>query len=364
MVKFLSGSFLVIGAVIGGGILGIPLVSANYGFLLTLIFIIASWLVMTKTGLYVLDLSLSCPETYNSYYTIVGKYLGYKIQLLTVILFLWLLYFSLSSYISGCSSIIMSYMSSSSPWLSYFNISLANVVLIGTLIIISAKIIVRLNVVLVSCKLSLLVIAIMFGLPYFDHDHSISTHVVGNYPGALALLLVVINAFGYQFIIPSLVSYYGRDNRQFFKRIIITSTTAVLILYIAWLYTIYTIIPMDGQYGLLNIYQSNNQLLAFNHSLEFYLHSKSMSQILYAFQIVALFGSFFCVSLGVFDFLVDVFKSKNRFWIGIATFLPPFLLSLLSQNMYVYAMSAAGYISIILEVIIPYFARKKQKATP
>lgn len=357
MLRFLSGAFLIIGAVIGGGILAIPIVSANYGFLTTLIFIIASWLIMTKTGLYVLDLSLSCPEKYNSYYTIVGKFLGEKMQLITVVLFLWILYFSLSSYISGCTSLIMNHITWCSPLLSHFSISLACVTVFGTLIVMSAKLIVRLNVLLVSCKLALLVIAITFGSS-LTHS-SISTHVSGHLPGAFALLMVIVNAFGYQFIIPSLVSYYGRDNRQLFQWMLITSTTIVSALYIFWLYTIYALIPLEGEHGLLHIYQSSNQLLAFNYSLQFYLHSTSISQVLSAFQIVALFGSFFCVSLGVFDFLVDVFKAKNRFWVGIATFIPPLLLSLLSQNMYVYAMSAAGYIAVLLEIIIPFMARRK-----
>ncbi|MGQ3890172.1 aromatic amino acid transport family protein [Legionella sp. CNM-1927-20] len=357
MLRFLSGTFLIIGAIIGGGILAIPIVSANYGFSTTLVFILASWLVMTKTGLYVLDLILSCPEKYNSYYSIVGKYLGDKMQLITVTLFLWLLYFSLSSYISGCTSLIMSHLTWSHPLLSHFNISLGCVIILGTIVIISAKIIIRLNVVLVSFKLCLLGIAIIFGSMYATS--SVSTKIVGNPTGAFALLMVIVNAFGYQFIIPSLVSYYGRDNRNLFQWMLITSTTVVLLLYISWLYTIYTLIPSEGKHGLLSIYQSNNQLLAFNHSLKFYLHSTVMSQLLSTFQVVALFGSFICVSLGVFDFLVDVMKAKNRFWVGVATFTPPLILSLFSQNMYTYAMSASGYIAIILEIFIPYFAKRK-----
>jgi amino acid permease len=356
MLKFLGGTFLMIGAVIGGGILAIPIVSANFGFLTTLFFIIFSWMIMTKTGFYVLELSLSCPEKYNSYYSIVGKFLGDKVQILTTILFLWLLYFSLSSYISGCVSLIMSHLNTH-PFLSYLNISIAYVVIFGSLIAISAKIIVRINVILVVMKLSLLLLVI-----FYSHSYYIAMPIKSiQFPqaGAWSLFLIIINAFGFQFIIPSLVSYYGRDNRVIFQRMLIVSTTSVLFLYIAWLYTIYSIIPMAGEHGLIAIYQSKNQLLAFNTSLLHFLHSKSIINILSLFQIVALFGSFFCVSLGVFDFLVDVFKARNRVIIGFATFVPPLLLTLFSENMYIYAMSAAGYIAIILEIIIPTLASKK-----
>ncbi len=363
MLKFLGGTFLLIGAVIGGGILAIPIVSANFGFLTTFLFIVVAWMIMTKTGLYVLELSLSCPEKYNSYYSIVGKFLGYKVQVLTIILFLWLLYFSLASYISGCVSLIMSHLSGALPVLSYFNISLLYVLVLGSLITISAKVIVRVNVVLVILKLSLLIIAMVSCYSYYSAAPPV-IKFIPNQTGYYSLMLIIINAFGFQFIVPSLVSYYGHDHRTLFKWMLIASTTTVLFLYTAWLFVIYSIIPMDGEHGLVAIYQSKNQLLSFNDSLVFYMHSKSVISVLSMFQGVALFGSFFCVSLGVFDFLMDVFKAKNRLSIGLITFIPPLLLTLFSENMYIYAMSAAGYIAVILEIIIPICARKKQLNQP
>lgn len=358
MLKFLGGTFLMIGAMVGGGILAIPIISANFGFLTTLGFIVLAWLIMTKTGLYILELSLSCPERYNTYYSIVGKFLGKKIQTITIILFLWLLYFSLSSYISGCASMILSYLQMSHPLLSYFNISLAYVILFGSLIVISAKIIVRINLALVVLKLGLLMLVI--GSSYF---YSVSLPVFSSafhVNGAWSLFLIIINAFGFQFIVPSLVSYYGRENRLIFKRMLVVSTTIVLFLYISWLLTIYSIIPSGGEHGLKAIYQNKNQLVAFNDSLIYFMHSKMVIHLLSMLEIVALFGSFICVSLGVFDFLADIFKAKNRLLIGLLTFVPPLLLTLCSENMYLYAMSGAGYIAIVLEIIVPVFARAQQ----
>lgn len=358
MLKFLGGTFLMIGAVIGGGILAIPIVSANFGFLTTLVFIVLAWMIMTKTGLYVLELSLSCPEKYNSYYSIVGKFLGDKVQVITIILFLWLLYFSLSSYISGCVSVIMSHLNAATPLVTYFNVSLAYVLFFGSLIAISSKIIIRINVVLVIMKLGLLLMVI---LSSYSYSTSLPlTGIQSNPTGLWSLFLIIINAFGFHFIVPSLVSYYGRDNQRIFKWMLIVSTTTVLVLYTAWLYMIYSIIPMEGEHGLVAIYQSKNQLLSFNASLLYFLHSKLIINLLSLFEIVALFGSFFCISLGVFDFLVDVFKAHNRALIGLVTFIPPLVLSLFSENMYIYAMSAAGYIAVVLEIIIPICARRKQ----
>lgn len=360
MLKFLGGTFLMIGAMIGGGILAIPIVSVQFGFLITLLLIILSWFVMMKTGLYLLALSLSCPEKYNSYYSIVGKFLGDKAQILTVFLFLWLLYFSLSSYISGCVSVVISHLPTSQYVVSYFTLSVLLVLILGGLTIISVKIIVRLNAFLVIAKLGLLVLVIVFACSSLSAiDTNTAIEKIG-----LSPMMVIINAFGFQFIIPSSVSYYGREKQKLFRAMIITSTTMVLFLYIAWLCTIYSIIPMQGEHGLHAIYHSANQLLAFNQSLTFYLHSKVVVNILSAFEIVALFGSFFCVSLGVFDFLLDIFKTRNRLIAGVATFIPPLLITLFSENMYIYAMSAAGYIAIVLEIIIPLYAYKKLRHNP
>ena len=357
--KFLGGIFLMIGAVVGGGILAIPIISAQIGFLATLLFIVTAWLIMTKTGLDILTLSLSCPEKYNSYYSIVGKFLGHRIKFITTILFLWLLYFSLASYISGCASLIISHINLPYPLHSYFNVSLLYVLVLGAFITISTKFIIRINVLIVSAKLVLLLAVILCAYPLT------STFSLGNitilHPGAISIFVIIINAFGFQFIIPSIVTYYGNNNHAIFRKMLVTSTTIVLILYIAWLYTIYALIPFDDEHGLLNIYHSKNQLVSFNEGLKVFMHSSWVAQVLTCFEAVALFGSFLCVSLGVFDFLVDVYKTKKRFGVGIMTFAPPLALSLLSENMYVYAMSAAGYIAIILEIIIPVAARSKQK---
>lgn len=351
--------FLIIGAVVGGGILAIPIVSIKIGFLPTLLLIILSWAIMTQTGLYILSMSLTCPPQYNSYYSIVGKFLGNKVKYITSILFLWLLYFSLASYISGCVSLIISHIKLTTSLYTHFNVSLVYVIIFGAIITISSRLIIRLNVLIVSTKLLLLCAVILCAHP-ITSGFTIGFLSPFNI-GVLTVFGVINNAFGFQFIIPSLVSYYGYDCHFTLRKMLIASTTCVLILYLAWLYTIYALIPLSGEHSLISIYNSNNQLVAFNESLKTIMHSDWVAQTLTNFESIALFGSFICVSIGVFDFLVDACKTKDRLKVGCLTFLPPLAISLLSENMYLQAMYAASYISITLEIIIPIAARYKQK---
>lgn len=358
MHKLAGGIFLIIGAVIGGGIIAIPIASANFGFYLTLVLILLSWVVMTKTGLYVLSSTLECPEKHNTYYSIVGDYLGKNVQKITVFLFLTLLYLTLSSYISGCVSLVMTYLYASKPSISYFSMSFLYVLIFGSLITFSAKLVVRANIFFVSLKLSLLFLVILVSSKYMT-----AIPLLFNSPsqtGFYSLVLIIINAFGFHFIIPSLVTYYGAENKQLFKPLLIISTTLVCILYIVWLFAIYSFIPATGEHGMMAIYNSPNQLMAFNKSLQFNLSSSFVINIIKYFQVVSLFGSFFCVSLGVFDFLVDVFKAHDRWVIGLLTFVPPLLLTLVSENWYLMAMSISGYLAIFLEIIIPIWTVRVQ----
>lgn len=359
MLKLAGGIFLIIGAVIGGGIIAIPIASAKFGFYLTFLLIVLSWAIMTKTGLYVLSSSLKCPEKHNTYYSIVGHYLGRRMQWITILLYLTLLYFTLSSYISGCVSLFMAWLFVSKSSFSYFFLCFLYVLIFGGLITLSHKLVVRGNVLFVSLKVGLLILVVLVSSSYFK---TIPFHMGSVHQSGLSsLALITINAFGFHFIIPSLVTYYGREHQALYKPLLITSTSIVAILYLIWLFAIYSFIPMHGEDGLIAIYHSSNQIMAFNKSLQYFLQSDEVVNVFKYFQIISLFGSFFCVSLGVFDFLVDAFKAQKRFMIGLLTFLPPLLLTLISENMYLMAMAASGYLAIVLEIVLPAWTIRTQE---
>ena len=147
MLQFATGVFLIIGSVIGGGVIAIPIASANFGFYITLGLIIASWVVMTSTGLAILRLSLECEQHYNTYYSIVGRYLGDRVKVITAFCFLGLLYLSLSSYTSGCVSLLMSYVPSIKENYSYSMLCLLFVGILGTVITFSKKWVVLTNII-------------------------------------------------------------------------------------------------------------------------------------------------------------------------------------------------------------------------
>ena len=78
---------------------------------------------------------------------------------------------------------------------------------------------------------------------------------------------------------------------------------------------------------------------------------------LLVFSNLAVASSFFGVTLGLFDFLADLFKFDNshsgRFKTVMLTFLPPTVLYLLFPNGFIYGIGGAGLCATIWAVIIP-----------
>lgn len=90
---------------------------------------------------------------------------------------------------------------------------------------------------------------------------------------------------------------------------------------------------------------------------------------LLVFSNLAVASSFFGVTLGLFDYLADLFKIDNshfgRFKTVLLTFLPPGILYLLFPNGFIYGIGGAGLCATIWAVIVPaLLALKSRKRFP
>ncbi|MED7819523.1 MULTISPECIES: aromatic amino acid transport family protein [unclassified Francisella] len=353
MKKFI-GIFLIIGSTIGGGIIGLPIAAVNLGFIGSLLAICLVWLIMTFTGLCILKISYNMPVKHNTYYSLSTKFLNFKGAKVSVFgSYLLILYLSLTTYISGISSSISSYFSQNSN-LSYLLSGVILIFILGGITTYNSRFVIKSNVIFVITKLSLIIIAIFL---IFYTTKKVSINVDG-YPiesiGALSFLFVLFNAFGYHFIIPSLVKFYNqRISFKAFVYLLIFSTTLIAFIYLAWILAIFFTIPTEGSHGMLSIYNSKNQLIAFNNSISFFTQSYTISNMLSAFQLISMIGSFCCISIGVIDALKDALGQNAYLKVLICTYLPPLVLMCLSQNMFLIAMSLAGILTFYVEVFVP-----------
>ncbi len=135
---------------------------------------------------------------------------------------------------------------------------------------------------------------------------------------------------------PSIVSYLGGDIRKL-RRVFIIGSFIPLVAYIFWqLATLGSINPpaftalLAKNAGLNGLLEAIREVVASPH-VELAVH---------LFADLALATSFLGVSLGLFDYLADVFQRKNsvsgRLQSGAITFLPPVAFALFYPRGFVY----------------------------
>jgi tyrosine-specific transport protein len=377
--NFAKGVFPVIGSIliligtsIGAGILALPLASAPASFPFAALILIIAWLVMTITGLLILEVSFAFPIHRNHFHTMSKATLGKIGPPLVWVSSLGLFYSLISAYISGNASLLIRTIQNTSHiqlpgWSSscLFTFVMAGIVFFGT------RGVDLLNRGLLTFKGIMLILVIISTMPRINL-YNLSAHDALQAPDTLIKTLIFaspifLTCFGYHAVIPSMINYLGPDKNKL-RFIIITGTTISLILYLLWLIASFGIIPLTGEHSFTNIKVHGNSLDQFLSTIEQTIHSKWVHWALNAFSDVALTTSCLGVSLGLFDFLADGLKIKNdkpgRFKTLIITFLPPLLISIFYPNFFLLGLSIGAIFLVILEILIPvamaYKFRKKE----
>ena len=83
---------LVMGTLIGGGVLALPIVGIGSGFIPILCLVLFLWALMIVTGFLFLEVTLSFPTGENSFTSMAYKTLGRGGKIITFISYLLLLY--------------------------------------------------------------------------------------------------------------------------------------------------------------------------------------------------------------------------------------------------------------------------------
>ena len=161
-------------------------------------------------------------------------------------------------------------------------------------------------------------------------------------------LPVILTAFSYHGTIPTLYEYLERNTKQM-RFAIIFGTSLPFITYVIWEYLILGIIPLTGKYSLEAALHAGQTAVSPLGNL---LPNSPIYMIGQFFSAFALTTSFIGVTLGLLDFLADGFKVEkthiNRFWLSLAIFIPPIVISLTNPGIFLTALGYAGSIGCAL----------------
>lgn len=350
--KFIGGILMIVGTSIGGGMLALPVTNGSIGFIYSNIFLLLCWAAMTLGALLILEINLWLPRDANLV-SMAAKTLGPSGKMITWVAYLVLLYTLLCAYISGSSDVLQGLFQTFNVHVSQSISSIIFVALFGIVVYFGIRSVDHVNRILMFGKLSVYLLLITLISPHMNFNNLGNNHI--QYVSG-DLIMVLIVAFGFANIVPSLRSYFDDDIPQL-RRVIIIGSLVPLICYIIWDAVIMGVIPRHGADGLLHLFHSTHPNTELTTSLMTLTQSQRITEFFRYFTSICMLTSFLCVSLSLFDFLTDGLKVTKQGWSRITiiglTFIPPLVIVLLYPAIFIKSLTYAGVCCIVLLMIFP-----------
>lgn len=349
--KQIGGILMITGNAIGGGMLALPLATAQSGFINSTLFLIACWALMLAGGLLILEVNLWFPA--NSHLVSMARAtLGRTGELITWLCYLLLLYSLLAAYIAGGSDFLQGLFQKANLHFSLKTTAILFVFGFGIIVYKGIHSVDTFNRVLMGSKLLIYILLILLIFPFLSHAQ-LSQGQLHYIPKSLTIM---ITSFGFAAIIPSLRTYFHSDIHQL-RKVIILGSLIPLICYILWNAAIMGIIPIDGSLGLAHIAGTKQPTSELTNRLSSLLNKKIITGLAWGFTSICLATSFLGVGLSLADFLKDGFRlnktKQGNNITALLTFLPPLIIVLFFPGAFMSALNYAGIWCASLLALLP-----------
>ncbi|HFL8824239.1 MAG TPA: aromatic amino acid transport family protein [Candidatus Azoamicus sp. OHIO1] len=352
--RFIGGVFLVIGTSVGAGMIGLPFKTAGINFYLVIIIFFLVWIVMFITAIAMLEVSLWIGKNVNLI-TICNKVFGKKFSYFVCFTYLLFLYSLMVAYISGGSNMLFDIINFKREK-EYGNVFISFLFTIPFVVIVffGIKIGDYVNRIFVFF-LILFYLLLIFKL--FDNNCFFNFKISYiDFKLSIFSLPIIVTSFGYHLLIPSL-SFYLFKNIKALVIVIFIGSFIPFCVYVVWEYVVLVKLSNIGRdffFTILNgNYSSVNEFSILIGNNDFYfLLSLSL------FSFFALSSSLIGVSIGMFDFFVDLFglvhvSIRYRMLFLCLIFALPLILNIYVQHCFIFALSYAGIFASILLIIVP-----------
>jgi len=352
--KLLGGTLLLTGTAIGGGLLAVPIATAEAGFLNSSLLLTTCWLFMTASALLTLEVSLWLPKDANII-SMTRVFLNKGTTVIAWLSYLLLLYSIMAAYISEGANFITHLITPYFQKYPFQNIAaLIFTAALGSIVYKGIVWVDYLNRGLMVAKLSLYALLVALISPHISAENLL----LGSPYSAFKGFGVLITSFAYSNIIPTLRNYFQDDVPNLRKAILIGSTIP-FVCYLLWNATIMGVIPLYSNHGLIQLSHSIDPVSSLMHQLNRLLNSHLIAILSNSFRCICVLTTFLTCSLGLSDFLADGLKLKkktsyrNDWMIYGTTFLPPLCITLFFKSIFITALQYAGIYCLILFCLLP-----------
>ncbi|MBD1572956.1 amino acid permease [Vibrio sp. S17_S38] len=336
--KLFGSSLILAGTALGAGMLAIPMVLAQFGFLWSLALMVFIFLGTTYASLLLAEV---CTKTEDNggLSTVAFATLGTKGKYAMNLFFYLLLLCIIVAYILGLGDLfhkLLLAVGFDAPQpVCYSVFSL----LMGVIVVLGKSYIDKLNRVLFILMIVMLCVVIisLFSDLHFDYllqSADVSMRDVVKYS------TVIFTSFASMVVIPSLVSYNHEASAKQIRNMILLGSVIPLICYLTWL------VAIIGNLGTDQISQFNNiseLITAFSG------HSSILKTVISVFSALALITSFLGVSMALFDQNKDAILNNNALSFGLTFVLPLFFAALFSDQ-FISMLDYAGMVLVFLAI--------------
>ena len=347
----LTGAILLIaGCSIGGGIVGLPVITSLAGFLPSTVALFLAWAFMAATGLLLAEVCLWSPGDV-SLVTMAKKSVGPIGAIIAWVFFLFLFVSLLVAYVSASGSILSDFFSRIGLENSPLIFSAVLTSFVGFFLFLGPAATDGVNRWLMLGLVVAYLLLIFLSIPSIQMEHL--SYV--NWKKSLFILPPFIVSFGYHNLLPSLSSYLQKDKKKI-KIAILAGTLIPFVIYFIWEAVFLGMIPVVGDGGFLEAMEKGtlaSQLLrkAVDHPI-----TGLLAELFVFFAIVT---SFLAVSLGLVDFLADGLKISsakkwNRLFLCLLTLTPPLIFGVGNPHLFLKGLQYAGGVGVmVLYGILP-----------
>lgn len=346
----LGGMLLIAGSCIGAGMLGLPIVTGLSGFFPSLGMFFLAWIFMTSTALLLVEVNGWFSRQVNLL-TMVNHSLGKWGKGICWVTYLFLFYALLVAYISGigglCGTFFKVNFDTAFPsWMG----SLIFVLLFGWIVYLGTRKVDLFNRGLMLGKIGFFVLLVVVGVFYIQPSFLLRSDPI-NAPSALPLLVI---AFGFHNMIPSLNSYLKGDLKRV-RLTVVGGSLMAFVIYLIWEILVLGIVPLDGANGLIESLKNDKEA---SQSIALIIGSPYIRLFAQGLAFFAILTSFLAQALSLVHFLSDGlkvnYKKQESLGLCALALIPPLALSIIYPQLFFKALNFAGGIcAVILFGILP-----------
>lgn len=355
--SILGGALIIAGTVMGAGMFANPTATAGIWYSGSLWVLAYTWFCMLTSGLMLLEVH-SHYAAGASFDTLVRDLLGPVYNIINGLAVAFVLYILTYAYIFVGGDLTTQSLNQWGFAVPLFMGQLLFFALLAACVVWSTGWVDRLSRILLGGMVLTFFLATGHLLGQVQLPLLLDSHAAEGtryWPYVLTALPVCLASFGFHGNVASLYKYYHADSARVAKALWLGTLMALLI-YVLWQTAIQgnlprhafaPVIAADGQVSVLI-----NALAQFTHHA-----GRSMAMFLSLFAYMAIATSFLGVTLGLFDFLADVFgwgdDRLGRSKTAALTFLPPLTACLLYPTGFVTVIGYVGLAAAVWTALIP-----------